>query len=146
MERGTTARIRLPLTLAIIRAMLVRVGDEQYVIPMGVIDEIALLTPDRVKKLEKSEAMLLRGKLLPLVRLSELLDVESAAENGDESVVVVVRKGEHRYGLVVDALVGLQDVVIKPLGKLLKGIPGFAGATVLGDGQVSMILAVDSLL
>ncbi len=144
-EQGTTVRIRLPLTLAIIQAMLVQVGDEQYVIPMGVIDEIALLTPDRAKKLEKSEAMLLRGRVLPLVRLAELLGVESAAENGDECVVVV-QKGEYRYGLVVDGLIGLQDIVIKPLGRLLKGVPGLAGATVLGDGRVSMILAVDSLL
>jgi two-component system chemotaxis sensor kinase CheA len=144
MGQGTTARIRLPLTLAIIRAMLVEVGGEQYAIPLGVIDEIALITPDRVKNLEKREAMLLRGSVLPLVRLSELLQVP-AAENGEAVFVVVVRKGGQRYGLVADALAGMQDVVIKPLGKLLKGIPGLAGATVLGDGQVSMILAVDSL-
>jgi two-component system chemotaxis sensor kinase CheA len=82
--------------------------------------------------------------VLPLVRLSELLQAP-AAENGEAGFVVVVRKGGQRYGLVADALAGMQDVVIKPLGKLLKGIPGLAGATVLGDGQVSMILAVDSL-
>ena len=144
MGEGTTARIRLPLTLAIIRAMLVQVADEQYAIPMGVIDEIALITPDLVKNLEKREAILLRGRVLPLVRLSELLQVP-AAEGGDEGFAVVVRKGGQRYGLVADELAGMQDVVIKPLGKLLKGIPGLAGATVLGDGRVSMILAVDSL-
>jgi two-component system chemotaxis sensor kinase CheA len=88
--------------------------------------------------------MLLRGTVLPLVRLSELLQVP-AAENGGDGFVVVVRKGGQRYGLVADELAGMQDVVIKPLGKLLKGIPGLAGATVLGDGRVSMILAVDSL-
>jgi two-component system chemotaxis sensor kinase CheA len=141
---GTTVRIRLPLTLVIIRAMLVQVADEQYAIPLGVVDEIALVTPDRVKNLEQREVLLLRGSVLPLVRLSDLLQV-SAAENGEESFVVVVRKGGRRYGLVADALTGMQDVVIKPLGKLLKGIPGLAGATVLGDGRVSMILAVDSL-
>jgi two-component system chemotaxis sensor kinase CheA len=144
LGEGTTARIRLPLTLAIIRAMLVQVADEQYAIPLGVVDEIALITPDRIKNLEKREAMLLRGSVLPLMRLSDLLQVP-AAENGEEGFVVVVRKGGQRYGLVADALTGMQDVVIKPLGKLLKGIPGLAGATVLGDGQVAMILAVDSL-
>jgi two-component system chemotaxis sensor kinase CheA len=144
LGEGTTVRIRLPLTLAIIRAMLVQVAGEQYAIPLGVVDEIALITPDRVKNLEKREAMLLRGSVLPLMRLSNLLQV-SATETGEESFVVVVRKGGQRYGLVADALTGMQDVVIKPLGKLLKGIPGLAGATVLGDGQVSMILAVDSL-
>jgi two-component system chemotaxis sensor kinase CheA len=141
---GTTARIRLPLTLAIIRAMLVQVAAEQYAIPLGVVDEIALITPDLVIDLEKREAMLLRGKVLPLVRLSEALQVPGA-EKVDDGFVVVVRKGGQRFGLVVDALAGMQDVVIKPLGKLLKGVPGLAGATVLGDGQISMILAVDSL-
>jgi two-component system chemotaxis sensor kinase CheA len=143
--QGTTARIKLPLTLAIIRAILVRVADERYAIPLGVVDEIALLTPDRVKSTEKGETMLLHDSVLPLVRLSVLLDVESAAENGDESFAVVVRKGDRRYGLVVDELVDLQDIVIKPLAESLRSIPGLAGSTVLGDGRVSMILAVDSL-
>jgi two-component system chemotaxis sensor kinase CheA len=144
MGQGTLARIRLPLTLTIIRAMLVEVGGEKYAIPQAVIDEITLLAPDQVRKLEKKEAMLLRDRMLPLVRLSELLQVPDT-ENGEAGFVVVVRKGDLRYGLVTDTLVGLQDIVVKPLGKLLRGIPGLAGATVLGDGQVSMILAVDSL-
>jgi two-component system chemotaxis sensor kinase CheA len=144
MGEGTTVRIRLPLALSIIRAMLVQVADEQYAIPLGVVDEYLLITPDQIQKLDNGEAMLLRGAVLPLVKLSELLQAP-AAENGDDSFVVVVRKGGRRYGLVVDAVTGIQNVVVKPLGKLLKDTPGLAGATVLDNGQVAMILAVDSL-
>lgn len=142
---GTTTRIRLPLTLAIIQAMLVQVGEERYAIPLGVIDETAILNREQIKKVQHQEVMLLREKVLPLVSLAERLQVEGRECQEKELFVVVVRRGGRQYGLVVDSLLGQQDIVIKSLGKWLKGIPGLAGATILGDGQVSLILDIDSL-
>lgn len=143
--RGTKVTISLPLTLAIIQALLVTVGEEQYAIPLHSIDETTFLFPEQIKTVHNQEVMFLREMILPLVRLNQLLDVPRVKKN-KELFVVVVRKGEQRWGLVVDQLVGQQEIVIKPLGNLLAGIPGVAGATILGNGQVSIILDVNSLV
>lgn len=142
---GTKVKISLPLTLAIIQALLVSVGKEQYAIPLSSIDETTFILPDQIKTMQNQEVMVLRGAVLPLVRLQRLLGVETAASEDEELYVVVVRKGERRVGLVVDFLVGQQDIVIKSLGRLLTDIPGIAGATILGNGEVSLILDVNSL-
>ena len=143
--KGTKVNISLPLTLAIIQALLVTVGDEQYAIPLHSIDETTSLFPEQIKTIRNQEVMFLREMILPLVRVDRLLDVPSANQS-KELFVVVVHKGEQRWGLVVDTLVGQQEIVIKPLGNLLSGIPGVAGATILGNGQVSIILDVNSLV
>lgn len=134
------------MTLAIIQALLVSVGGEQYAIPLSSIDETTFITPEQIKTVKGQEVMLLRGAVLPLLRLESLLDVKTAASENRDLFVVVVRKGECQTGLVVDALVGQQEIVIKSLGKLLSGTKGFAGATILGNGQVSLIIDISSLL
>lgn len=143
---GTKVSISLPLTLAIIQALLVSVGDEQYAIPLSSIDETTFVQPEDIKTVKNQEVMLLRGAVLPLLRLEKLLDIPASERNNEELFVVVVRKGERRFGLVVDQLVGQQEIVIKSLGQLLSGIRGIAGATILGNGQVSLILDVNGLI
>ena len=143
--KGTKVIINLPLTLAIIQALLVKVGEEQYAIPLHSIDETTLLIPEQIKMVQNHEVFLLRDKVLPLIRCSRLLEVPTANQKNNEEFVVVVHKGAQRLGLVVDELVGQQEIVIKPLGNLLSGIPGIAGATILGNGQVATILDVNSL-
>ncbi|MDH7497833.1 MAG: chemotaxis protein CheA, partial [Syntrophomonadaceae bacterium] len=153
--RGTAFRIRLPLTLAIIQALLVEVGGETYAIPLGSVDETTMVSAADLKTVQNQEVMLLRGAVLPLARLHSLLEVPGAAAalgngNGqaaaDEAYVVVVRKGERQLGLVCDNLLGQQEIVIKSLGRLLAGTSGIAGATILGDGQVALILDVATLV
>ncbi len=145
-KAGTKIKISLPLTLAIIQALLVSVGGELYAIPLSSIDETTSILPGQIKTMQNQEIMLLRGAVLPLVRLHHLLEVPPVtSEENEELYVVVVRKGERRIGLVVDLLVGQQEIVIKTLGKLLTGIPGIAGATILGSGEVSLILDINSL-
>ncbi|NLN20671.1 MAG: chemotaxis protein CheA [Syntrophomonadaceae bacterium] len=143
--KGTKVIINLPLTLAIIQALLVKVGEEQYAIPLHSIDETTFLIPEQIKMVQNYEVFLLRDMVLPLIRGSRLLEVPTADQKNSEEFVVVVHKGKQRLGLVVDQLVGQQEIVIKPLGNLLAGIPGIAGATILGNGQVATILDVNSL-
>ena len=143
--KGTKVIINLPLTLAIIQALLVKVGEEQYAIPLHSIDETTFLIPEQIKMVQNHEVFLLRDMVLPLIRCSRLLEVPTANQKNNEEFVVVVHKGAQRLGLVVDELVGQQEIVIKPLGNLLAGIPGIAGATILGNGQVATILDVNSL-
>lgn len=142
---GIKVRINLPLTLAIIQALIIKVGKEQYIIPLSAIDETTFVMPDQIKTIQNQEVMFLRGMVLPLVRLHKILGVESTvAENGG-FYIVIVRRGERQVGLVVDFLVGQQEIVIKSLGKVLAGVPGVAGATILGNGQVSLILDINTI-
>jgi two-component system chemotaxis sensor kinase CheA len=145
--QGTRVRIRLPLTLAIIQALLVQVHAETYAIPLGSIDSTINITPEDIRTIQQQEVILLRGQIIPLVRLGRSLGIMDAAdfEAGQELYVVIVQAGDHRIGLLVDALVGQQEIVIKSLGKILTGIRQIAGATILGDGQVVLILDVNAL-
>jgi len=142
---GTRFIIRLPLTLAIIQALLISVGSETYAIPLSSVDETTSITPEDIKQVQNQDVVLLRGIVLPLVRLREELEVPDPVQITQDLDVVVVRRGEKQVGLVVDSLIGQQEVVIKSVGRLLTGIPGIAGATILGNGQVSMILDVGTL-
>jgi len=145
--QGTRVKIRLPLTLAIIQALLVRICEETYAIPLGSIDSTINITPEDIRTIQQEEVILLRGQIIPLVRLGRKLGVTGAADFSPEQelFVVIVQAGDHRIGLLVDALVGQQEIVIKSLGKLLTGIKQIAGATILGDGQVVLILDVNAL-
>ncbi len=142
---GTSFRIKLPLTLAIISGLLVRVGDSTLAVPLNVVVETLRLRREDVRTVTRHEMVVARGRTLPLVRLGEHLGLESATRAGD-GYVVVVRAGAREAGLVVDDLVGEQDVVIKTLGEYLGELPGIAGATILGDGRVSIILDVARIL
>lgn len=143
---GTTFIIKLPLTLAIIQALLVKVGPEIYAVPLANIDETTVIEDHLIKNIQGQEVMVLRGKVLPLIRLSKVLDVKETQDlESKELFVVVVRKGEKQVGLVVNELIGQQEIVITSLGKLLSGIPCIAGAAILGDGKVSLILDIGTL-
>ncbi len=141
---GTRFRIKLPLTLAIIQALMVSVRDEIYAIPLSSVDETTMITVSDIKMVQSQEVIMLRGSVLPLYRLADLLDIKGPAA-AEEMYVVVVRKAERQIGLVVDSLIGQQEIVIKSLGKLLLGISGLAGAIVAGDGNVRLILDVTTL-
>ncbi|VBB08073.1 Hypothetical protein LUCI_3338 [Lucifera butyrica] len=147
INEGSKFKIRLPLTLAIIQALLVKVAEEIYAIPLGSIDSTINVAPNQIKTIQNQEVILLRGQIIPIVRLANVLNVpEPCQQEQDELFVVVVHMGEQRAGIIVDTLIGQQEIVIKSLGKLLAGIKVIAGATILGNGQVALILDVGSLM
>nr|WP_264291931.1 chemotaxis protein CheA [Anaerosalibacter bizertensis] len=141
--KGTRFIIRIPLTLAIIQGLLVKLGEEIYAIPLSSISEITILESEKIRKVQGQEIILYRDKTLPIVRLNSLVGIED--KNMDELTVVIVRKGDKQAGLIVDDLIGQQEIVIKPLGKFLSNIKYLAGATILGNGKISLILDVNSL-
>lgn len=145
--KGSKFIIRLPLTLAIIQALMVTIGSEKYAIPLNVIRDITTITRDSIRNIHGQEVVLNRDSVLPIIRLSKVLDVEaSTAENEEEMTIVIVKKGEKYAGFIVDSLIGQQEIVIKTLGKYLSGIRFIAGATILGDGQVALIVDTNSLI
>ncbi len=143
--RGSKFIIRLPLTLAIIQALLVQINTEKYALPLNTIREIIKVKPEDIKQVQKQEIILLRNNIVPIIRVGECLDVPSSDKQNKLLTVVVVKKGEKLSGFLVDNLIGQHEIVIKSLGKLLAGIKTIAGATILGDGNVALILDVNSL-
>lgn len=143
--QGTKFRVKLPLTLAIIQALMVAVRDEVYAIPLSSVDETTIITPNEIKMIQKQEVITLRGNVLPLFRLGEIIEVPGDRSEDDEMYVVIVRKSDKQIGIMVDTLIGQQEIVIKSLGKLLTGIPGLAGGIVGGDGNVRLILDIATL-
>ena len=147
IDEGSIFKIKLPLTLAIIQALLVKVQEEIYAIPLGSIDSTINITPDDIKTVQNKEVILLRGQIIPIVRLYNVLNVPQTQEkSGEDLFVVVVHMGERKSGIIVDNLIGQQEIVIKTLGKLLAGLKVISGATVLGNGQVALILDVGTLM
>ena len=145
-NKGSSFIIKLPLTLAIYQALLVNVGNEKYFIPLGSIYQIYNWSADEVKTVQGQEIILLRNMVVPITRLADTLDISDAdAKDKKQLKIVIVRKGEKLTGLVVDSVIGQQEIVIKSLGKLLSGIKYFAGATILGDGSVALIIDVNSI-
>ncbi len=142
---GSTFIIRLPLTLAIIQALMVAVGNEKYAISLGSIQTIEDIRPDDIKQVQSKEVINLRGSVIPIIRLSEVLDIESNKDPKENMVVVIVKKGEKFAGIVVDELMGQQEIVIKSLGKYINKSKKISGATILGDGEVALILDANSL-
>lgn len=142
---GTKFKIKLPLTLAIIQALMVTVQDEVYAIPLSSVDETTMITKDDIKMVQNQEVMMMRGNVLPIFRLSTLLEIPQTTDEIQDMYVVVVRKSDKQIGLIVDTLIGQQEIVIKSLGKILGGIPGIAGAIVAGDGNVRLILDIATL-
>ncbi|HHU82664.1 MAG TPA: chemotaxis protein CheA [Firmicutes bacterium] len=138
---GTTVIIQLPLTLAIIQTLMIQVGSEIYAIPTGLVEQTISVNRNEIHRLHQQEVTTWRGEVLPLVRLQDILEVKDAKNfEYSELDVVIIRNGERRLGCVVDTLLRPQDVVIKSLGSYLGNIPGIAGATILGDGRVALIL------
>ncbi|NLV88046.1 MAG: chemotaxis protein CheA [Tissierellia bacterium] len=144
-DKGTKFIIRIPLTLAIIQALLIKLSDEIYAIPLSSVTEIVNISSSDIRDVQGQEIALYRGKTIPVLRLKALLEIPE--DDVDEDlVVVVVNKGEKQAGLIVDSLIGQQEIVIKSLGKYLAGIKYISGATILGNGNISLILDVNSLI
>ena len=147
LGEGSTWTIRLPLTLAIIQALMVVVGNEKYAISLGSIQTIEDVAEEDIKYVEAREVINLRDTVIPIIRLSEVLGVESAKEANANMVVIIVKKGDQLAGLVVDELIGQQEIVIKSLGKYINCSSRLiSGATILGDGEVALILDANVLI
>lgn len=143
---GSTFSIRLPLTLAIIQALMVKLGDEKYAIALGSIETIEDVPVSDIKYVHAKEVINLRGSVIPLIRLRDTLDVPGEAEDSDTIIVVIVRKGDKLAGLVVDSLIGQMEIVIKSLGKYININRMISGATILGDGSVALIIDANTLV
>lgn len=146
LGEGSTWIIRLPLTLAIIQALMVTVGGEKYAISLGSIQTIEDVAPSDIKLVQNREVIHLRGSVIPIIKLSKELDIESSKSSDENMVVVIVKKGENLAGLVVDELMGQQEIVIKSLGKYISKCKILSGATILGDGEVALILDANALM
>ena len=146
MGEGSSFIIHLPLTLAIIQALMVELGNEKYAIPLGSIQTIEDVPFSDIKYVQTKEVINLRGTVIPLIRLDQILDVESAAQDQESLTVVIVKKGDKQAGLVVDNLIGQQEVVIKSIGSYINCSKIISGATILGDGEIALILEVNTLV
>ncbi|MBQ8167330.1 MAG: chemotaxis protein CheA [Lachnospiraceae bacterium] len=149
LGEGTKFIVRLPLTLAIIQALMVNISDEMYALPLNSVVTIEEIVPEDIKYVQTKEVINLRGTVIPLVRLNEVLDIEPIErdENDDEGlIVVIVKKGDRQAGLVIDKLLGQQEIVIKPLGKYIRVPKMISGATILGNGEVALIIDSNTLV
>ncbi|MBD5487628.1 MAG: chemotaxis protein CheA [Lachnospiraceae bacterium] len=146
LGEGSSWIIRLPLTLAIIQALMVEIGNEKYAISLGSIQTIEDISPDDVELVQNKEVIQIRDSVISLIRLNEILDIDSKKDPKENLVVVVVKKGDKLAGLVVDELIGQQEIVIKSLGKYISKCKIISGATVLGDGEVALILDANTLI
>jgi two-component system chemotaxis sensor kinase CheA len=146
LGEGSTFTIRLPLTLAIIQALMVKLGEEQYAIALGSIQTIEDIPVDEIKYVQGKEVINLRGTVIPIIRLGGLLDVPNSGQTEDSLTVVVIKKGDKQAGLVVDELIGQMEIVIKSLGKYIHINKMISGATILGDGEVALIIDANAIV
>ncbi|MGC9053526.1 MAG: chemotaxis protein CheW, partial [Candidatus Hydrogenedens sp.] len=145
--KGTVFTIRLPLTLAIIDGMVVRVGMERYIIPtLSIIISLRPTKKEINTVVGKGEVLSFHGKLINLYRLNKLFNIPNAVEEYTEGTIVVVETGNSQVGLLVDEILGQQQIVIKSLGEALKGVPGIAGGAIMPDGKVGLILDIAGIL
>ena len=155
LGEGTTFIVRLPLTLAIIQALMVEVGKEKYALPLSSIVTVEEIAHEDIKFVSNKEVINLRDQVIPIVRLDEVLDVDTSAvdendpndlSDSDSLEVVIVRKGDKQAGLVITKLLGQQEIVIKPLGKYIKVPKMISGATILGNGEVALIIDSNTMV
>jgi two-component system, chemotaxis family, sensor kinase CheA len=146
VDKGSTFIIKLPLTLAIIQGLLVRILDETYAIPLSSVIEVVAVNPKSVYSVNQQEVIRIRDDVNPLIRLDKTLGVPGAQDELGNRYVVIVGLGIEKVGLVVDELLGQQEIVIKSLGEYLGSIAGIAGSTIMGDGRVIMIIDVVELI
>jgi two-component system chemotaxis sensor kinase CheA len=150
--RGSRFRVTLPITLAIIQALVIETAGQTFCIPLNSVLESIMVQTEEIQTIEGHEVVTVRGRTLPLVHLSRVFDLEPDGREAerrmfyDRLYVVVVGLAQHRVGLVVDELLGQQDVVIKPIGRALRQVPGIAGATELGDNRTVLLLDVGTLV
>ena len=147
LGEGSTFIVRLPLTLAIIQALMVVIGNEKYAISLGSIQTIEDISPEDIKLVQAKEVIHIRGTVIPIIRMNKILDIESSnTDNNKNLTVIIVKKGDKQAGLVVDELIGQQEIVIKSMGKYIKVPKMISGATILGNGEVALILDANALI
>ncbi len=145
LGEGSTFIIRLPLTLAILQSLMVIVGDERYALPLGNIQTVEKIPHKEFKTVQGKEVIHLRDEIIPIIRMGEVLGTDTERKEGRE-IVIIVKKGDRQAGLVVDQLHGQQEIVIKSIGKYIKSNRIISGATILGNGDVALIIDVNSLI
>ena len=145
LGKGSSFHIHLPLTLAIVDGMCVSVGDQIFVVPLVSIIESIQPSKDQIKDISNDNLLWIREQYWPLIHLHKTMQIDNAILEPDKAIVVLIESSKKRFALLVDSLVGQQQVVIKSLEKHYKRVPGVAGATIMGDGGVAMILDVESL-
>jgi len=143
---GTTITIALPSSMAIVQALLIRVGSEIYAAPLNYISEVIDVPIDQIKRVQNREVIVLRGKTLPLIRLDKLLEIPNDRDEGKSLTVVILRNQDKYLGIIISELLTQQEIVIKPINKKLCADDLFSGATTLGDGHVALILNINTLL
>ncbi|TLD85035.1 hybrid sensor histidine kinase/response regulator [Helicobacter sp. MIT 11-5569] len=143
---GTTLKLKIPLTLAIIQSLLVGVQEEFYAIPLASVIETVRISQDEIYTVENKSVLRLRNEVLPLVRLADIFGVNAVFDNSEQAYVVVIGLAENKIGVIVDFLIGQEEVVIKSLGSYLKGTEGIAGATIRGDGRVTLIVDIAAMM
>jgi len=144
--KGTIIKLKIPLTLAIIQALLVGAQEEYFAIPLSSVLETVRVPAEEIYSIEGKDVLRLRDEILPLVRLSDVFDIEEVFDSGENLYIVVIALADSKLGVVVDTLVGQEEIVIKSLGDYLQGIQGIAGATIRGDGRVTLIVDVGALM
>jgi two-component system chemotaxis sensor kinase CheA len=144
--KGTTIKLKIPLTLAIIQALLVGVQEEFFAIPLSSVLETVRITQNDIFLVEGKSVLRLRNEVLSLVKLSDIFGIETTMEGGDNLYIVIIGLADAKIGVVIDRLIGQEEIVIKSLGYYLKGIEGIAGATIRGDGKVTLIVDVAALM
>lgn len=137
---GTSVTLRLPLTLAIIRALLVNVSDEVFAVPLRAVEEVKIVQPEDIQKVGGKETIISRGRILPLVRLDVVLDCPTKLNGTEPMPAVIAEYGDKQVALGVHALIGQREIVVAPLDRILKDVEGFTGATILGSGKVALVL------
>ncbi|WP_096019165.1 hybrid sensor histidine kinase/response regulator [Campylobacter lanienae] len=144
--RGTIMKLKIPLTLAIIQSLLVGSQEEFYAIPLASVKETVRVPVDNIYTIEGKNVLRLRDEVLSLVRLSDLFGVKQIFESGDQTYVVVINVADSKLGIIVDSLIGQEEIVIKSLGNYLQNIRGIAGGTIRGDGKVTLIVDVGMIM
>jgi two-component system chemotaxis sensor kinase CheA len=144
--RGTTFKLKIPLTLAIIQALLVASQEELFAVPLSNVIETVRIVENDIYTIEGKSVLKLRDEILPLVNMADVFKIEKVLEPDKYLYVVILGLGATKIGLIVDSFIGQEEIVIKSLGEFLKGIPGIAGATIRGDGRVTLIVDVASLM
>ncbi len=142
--KGTTVTMRLPLTLAIIQALLVKVGSYVYAIPIANIDSTLSIDRSQIKKIQDREVTVIRGEIVPILKLWDILNLPHQQIDGTYNTVIV-RSGTKKIGVAVDMLIGQEDIVIKSLGKIFSDVKVFSGGAILGDGSIALILDVTNI-
>ena len=144
--KGTIITLKVPLTLAIIQGLLMKVADEIFAVPLSAVLEIIRITPEEIYTIQGREVIRVRDIILPLARMSEIIGNSKSIKKPLVSYVVVVGWAEKRVGLLVDSLQGQKEVVIKALGNYLGDVPGIAGSTILGDGSVILVIDIGQFI